>query len=127
MHDFAGNVHYPQISKLLFLHSLHRKNTLQSGCQENVLSAIVVQILVLKVFLNIRCGIDFQKHYSVEMWFSRLTYISCVLIYQLFIVCHLLGSQKMTRIVLIDETFIFHNLLFCVSNQTLGWLGLRKC
>ena len=28
---------------------------------------------------------------------------------------HLLGLQKMTRIVLIDETFIPHNLPFCAS------------
>ena len=33
----------------------------------------------------------------------------------LYCLCHLLGSQKMTRIVSIDETFISHNLPFCAS------------
>ena len=62
------------------------KKTLQCGYPENVLCAILVQTIVPKVFLNIRCGIDFQMHFFAEMWFRQLTYISCVLIYRLCIV-----------------------------------------
>ena len=118
MHDFAGNVCHLQISKVLFWPSSHRQNTLQSGYPENVLCAIVVQTLVPKVFLNICCGIDFQMHFFIELCFDKPA---------LYCQCHLLGSQKMTRIVFIDETFILHNLPFYLSDQTLVWLFLHEC
>ena len=38
------------------------------------------------VFINLRSGIDFQLHLSVEMWLIQLTHISYGLIYQLCIV-----------------------------------------
>ena len=58
---------------------------------------------------------------------SAYLYFLCFDIPALYCLCHLLGSQKMTRIVLLDETFILHNLPFCASDQTLAWLGLREC
>ena len=68
---------------------------LQSGCPENVLCAIVVQTIVSKVFLNIHCGIDFQMHFFVELWFSQLTYIFCDFIYRLcFVYVTCLGHKR---------------------------------
>ena len=45
-------------------------------------------------------------HFSIEIWLIQPTYISFVLLPALNLLCHLLGSQKMIRSVLIDETFL---------------------
>ena len=58
---------------------------------------------------------------------SAYLYSLCLDILALYCLCHILDSQKITRIVLTDETFIPQNLPFCASDQMLGWLELRKC
>ena len=50
-------------------------------------------------------------HFSVEMW----------------LIVSLAWIKEMTRNVLIDESFIPHNLLFYANNLMLAWFGLREC
>ena len=78
--------------------------------------------------LNIRCGIDFQMpFFHRDMVMSAYLYFLWFDKPALYCICHLLCSQKMTGIVLIEKTFIPHNLPFCASDKTLAWLGLREC
>ena len=78
------------------------------------------------VFLNIQVElilITFQLHFFLgkfELWVNS-AYL-CFLCFDLlafYCLYHLLGSQKMTENLFIDETFIPHNILFCWSYRTL--------